>query len=192
MKENLRQLVRRIFLGATAAIAASTVSIPKNIEAKDLRYDDTNREEALKTLKESNSQKLVLMKPTDGTLTSFVFHRSHRSHSSHRSHYSSYTQPSKPKKEEPKKEEPKVQEKETKKSNLIDQYELGSRVLEKGMKGMDVAELQDSLVSKGYELKITGLFDDATEIIVKKFQEKMNLKETGKVDFLTMYFLKKR
>lgn len=192
MKENLRSLVQKIFLGATAAISASTVGMAKDADVKDMKFESLNEVTALKSLKESDTPKLVLMKPTDNSWTSFVFHRSHRSHSSHRSHYSSYTQPSKPKKQEPIKEELKNAEENNSESKQLQNFELGTRVLEKGMEGMDVAALQDSLVSKGYKLKITGSFDDSTEDVVKEFQKKMKLDETGKVDFLTMYFLKKR
>lgn len=187
MKENLKWLAKRIFLGATAAIAASTVGMPKNLEAKDLKLDDSNSETALKSLKESKTPKLVLMKPTDGTLTSFIFHRSHRSHSSHRSHYSSYTQPSKPKKVETPK-----QEDNNPGTKKVVNFKLGERNLKKGMEGLDVAELQDSLISKGYELKITAAFDDETEKAVKKFQKDTQIEVNGIVDFVTLYYLKNK
>ena len=59
-------------------------------------------------------------------------------------------------------------------------YALGERLLKKGMKGEDVAELQTLLTQLGFfNDKIDGDFGPKTEVAVKEFQQAQNLEVDG-------------
>lgn len=51
--------------------------------------------------------------------------------------------------------------------------------LKKGSSGSEVNALQTALTNKGYTLQSTGLYDDATEAAVKKYQQDMGLTADG-------------
>ena len=75
------------------------------------------------------------------------------------------------------------------------EYNLGDRVLKKGMFGNDVTQLRNILVSKGI---IQGeaftwniIFDETIEAAVKKFQQSVELNVSGEVDEPTVAELKK-
>ena len=74
-------------------------------------------------------------------------------------------------------------------------YNLGDRVLERGMRGTDATQLKNILIDKGFLEKpfVKGeiLFDDTMETALKKFQDSIGIDATGKVDMQTFYFLKK-
>lgn len=60
------------------------------------------------------------------------------------------------------------------------QYEFGSRILHRGMRGNDVKELQTKLQSLGYEVgPIDGIFGPLTEKAVKQFQKDNRIKVDG-------------
>lgn len=54
-------------------------------------------------------------------------------------------------------------------------------ILRSGSQGSDVERLQQDLSALGYEVEINGNFDENTEAVVKKFQEKYNLNVDGVV-----------
>jgi hypothetical protein len=56
----------------------------------------------------------------------------------------------------------------------------GSESLTKGDTGPMVSAVQQALLSRGYEVSVTGTFDDATVTAVKKFQKNVNLPVVGK------------
>ncbi|GAB6136985.1 peptidoglycan DD-metalloendopeptidase family protein [Halanaerobaculum tunisiense] len=66
-------------------------------------------------------------------------------------------------------------------SLTVQQVEAKSRVLERGMDGRDVRELQEDLVMLGEKIVIDGIFGPSTEKAVKQFQKKSNLPADGVV-----------
>lgn len=73
----------------------------------------------------------------------------------------------------------------------LEQHTLGTRVLKLGMEGTDVKELQELLVNKGYDVKISGFFGDETDRKVKSFQKTNNMSPDGKVGPTTLKALQK-
>jgi His-Xaa-Ser repeat protein HxsA len=201
MNNKLRDLVKKVILGATAAL--STHSLTASSKPSDFKIPDQNKqtEFTLTNLdKESKLPLLVLQKPSSQITESSFFHESHSSHASHASHEShashasGYTEPTytpPPTENIPKPVETKkpVEENNTTKSTNEMVFKLGSRILEKDMTGTDVAELQDLLVNKGYKIKVTATFDEVTEKALKAFQKKKKVDVTGKLDALTLYYL---
>jgi len=60
------------------------------------------------------------------------------------------------------------------------QYEFGSRILRRSMRGNDVRELQTKLQSLGYNVgPIDGIFGPLTEKAVMQFQRDNNIKVDG-------------
>jgi hypothetical protein len=57
----------------------------------------------------------------------------------------------------------------------------GLNSLAKGSTGPLVAVVQQALLSRGYQVTVSGTFDDATVLAVKKFQKNVNLPVVGKV-----------
>ncbi len=74
-------------------------------------------------------------------------------------------------------------------------YNLGDRLLRKGMYGSDVTQLKNILIDKAFLEKpfCKGKTDFNTEIeqALKKFQDSIEIEATGEVDTQTLYFLKK-
>lgn len=74
-------------------------------------------------------------------------------------------------------------------------YNLGDRVLRRGMSGTDVTHLKNILIDKkhlsGALVKGITLFDEEIEKAVKVFQNKLGIDVDGVVDAQTAYFLKK-
>lgn len=67
-------------------------------------------------------------------------------------------------------------------------YKLGDRVLYNYIEGPDVKELQQALISLGFDCGSYGAdgeFGDCTEMALRAFQEKQNLTVTGKYDTAT-------
>lgn len=198
MNNRLKSLVKKILITATAAISsapvvASTTAGPSSVANNPpaAKFSQENFE------KSSKHPKLVLEKPSRFNLGSYllavahVSHSSHSSHVSHASHASGYTQPQPP---PPAPEPDQNQGQITKQSadqGTKDQtlYKLGSRTLKRDMTGTDVAELQQLLIKKGYKTKITANYDSTTEDAVKRFQKKKNIRITGEVDALTLFYL---
>ncbi|MDK2879890.1 MAG: hypothetical protein PWR06_2606 [Thermoanaerobacteraceae bacterium] len=72
------------------------------------------------------------------------------------------------------------------------QYEFGSRILRRGMRGNDVRELQSKLQSLGYNVgPIDGIFGPLTEKAVMQFQKDNKLKVDGIVGPQTYDMLEK-
>lgn len=72
------------------------------------------------------------------------------------------------------------------------QYEFGSRILRRGMRGNDVRELQSKLQSLGYNVgPIDGIFGPLTEKAVMQFQKDNKLKVDGIVGPQTYEMLEK-
>lgn len=59
-------------------------------------------------------------------------------------------------------------------------YSVRLPLLQKGMERDEVKVMQELLFCRGYDLEITGVFDEATAITVMQFQKDMNLKRDGK------------
>ncbi len=72
-------------------------------------------------------------------------------------------------------------------------YNLGDRLLRKGMRGSDVTQLRNILIDKAFleEPFCNGKtdFDVEIERALKKFQDSIGIKATGEVDTQTLYFL---
>jgi peptidoglycan hydrolase-like protein with peptidoglycan-binding domain len=66
----------------------------------------------------------------------------------------------------------------------------GSRVLRKGLSGLDVYELQGLLNVNGYQLQRDGFFEEQTYQAVLGFQHEYKLRETGMVDRIMWAMLK--
>ena len=74
-------------------------------------------------------------------------------------------------------------------------YNLGDRLLKKGMQGTDVTQLKNILIDKEFIKKpfVKGKtdFDIEIERALKRFQDSIGIEATGEVDTQTLYFLKK-
>ncbi|PZV09709.1 MAG: peptidoglycan-binding protein [Leptolyngbya sp.] len=68
----------------------------------------------------------------------------------------------------------------------------GSRVLRKGLSGVDVYELQGLLNINGYEIARDGFFEDQTYEAVMEFQQQHKLRETGMCDRIMWAMLQNR
>ena len=203
MKVKLNSLVKKILLGATAALSTAPIQgFAATINKPDFKPNNTElRVSKYNTF--SKTPKLVLKKAINAIYASIGHrsHSSHASHASHASHYSgssysdpTYTTPPPPKVEKkvgPKKESNPVTNLSPDKQNKM-VYEFGSRALMKGHSGTDVVELQDILVRKGYKIKVTGDFSDETEVALKKFQKKHKIDQSGTMDVKTVYYLRKK
>ncbi len=201
MTNNLYSLLRKVFLGSLAGLAASSSS-NASTNAVVLKEDDgENRVEASFSKKIDLRPKLLLKKSSNDEW-SFMAHRSHRSHSSHRSHYShyssysggspggsssgsgGYTSPN-----------PGLQPNYNSSSTL----QFGARTLKLGMSGTDVTELVNILLRKKYlklddgSTTVTGTYnyDETVQDAVSQFQKDNNLPGDGVCGPSTVYFLKK-
>jgi hypothetical protein len=200
MKEKLNSIVKKILLGATAALTATPVQGLANPTRKINPPTISTEMSISKYDKYSKTPKLVLKKAINAIYAS-IGHRSHASHASHASHYSgsnystpTYTPPPPPKVEKkvtPKYNSEPIQNLSQDKQNIMI-YEFGSRALWKGHSGTDVVELQNILVRKGYKIQVTGDFNDETDLALKKFQKKHKIDPSGKMDVKTVYYLKKK
>jgi murein L,D-transpeptidase YcbB/YkuD len=199
MKNKLSSLLRKIFLGSLAGIAASNTNAANNNTITFNPNEDENKVESLLKKTIDLTPKLLLKKNSSNEWFAMA-HRSHRSHSSHRSHYSSssggtYTPPS-----------------NSGNSGLspgsgssnsgttTTALRLGSRTLKKGMSGTDVTELINLLLKKQYltldggGTQVTGTytFDAIVEGAVKKFQKDNGLTADGECGSTTIYYLKNK
>ena len=195
MNKILRTLVKKIILGATAALSTNPIFASPKSDGLNLTINSKQSELVLPNFnRESDVPNLVLQSPTQTNSETNLFHASHSSHASHASHashYSGYNDPN---------SAPPSDDNSITKSKATDQAEktknemihaLGSRTLRRNMVGTDVAALQDLLKSKGYKVNVTGSFDDPTEKAIRQFQSIQNIKITGEVDVLTLYYLNK-
>jgi hypothetical protein len=195
------------------------VELPGPIDAVQytiLKYDVDKSSPKLILQKPKSNFLSNLFHTSHRSHSSHSSHRSHSAHSSHSSHYSGYNSSptytpvpeikkpvEKPKEiyvpvetpAEIKLKLPAVKRlseyKDLKIDSSIDTlpHEFGSRTLELGMTGTDVAELQEILIKKGYKIKLTAKYDAKTEKAVAKFQHENELSISGKVDALTRFFL---
>ena len=56
---------------------------------------------------------------------------------------------------------------------------MGNTILQKGSQGDDVKEVQSLLRNLGYDVRTTGVYDDNTVEMVKRYQESIGLAEDG-------------
>lgn len=75
-------------------------------------------------------------------------------------------------------------------------YDLGDRLLKKGMRGSDVTQLKNILIDKGLLEKPFAkgsiVFDASLESALKAFQNSIGIDASGILDAQTLYFLKKQ
>lgn len=75
-------------------------------------------------------------------------------------------------------------------------YDLGDRLLKKGMRGSDVTQLKNILIDKGFLEKPFAkgsiVFDASLESALKAFQNSIGIDASGILDAQTLYFLKKQ
>ena len=208
MANKLTNLLRKVFLGSLAGIAAShTTTANTNFTFPEPNENENKFESALNR-KPDLSPKLLLKK-TSNDEWAFMSHRSHRSHQSHRSHYSSqgsghlshfshyssstggtnaypnsnnntYSPPSY--------------------SNSNSSLSLGSRNLSVGKSGTDVTQLINILIKKKYlstndgASYVTGIYeyDNTVRDAVKRFQRDNGLQADGICGPTTIYYLKNK
>src|SRR5258705_870360 len=203
-KFGFNQLAKQTFAILTASLSALMSNQSEATPVRphlDERHKNLNYENFQnKILKPKLVLKLNPSNPDKSIITQHTSHSSHRSHSSHSSHsshashYSSspsyrpsvptyqpsiptYTPPSsKSIPSPPKYTPPSVS---TASNSDLPYYALGSRNLYEGLKGTDVKELQQLLISLGYNLTANGVFGATTKVAVIKFQIANFLKADG-------------
>lgn len=78
---------------------------------------------------------------------------------------------------------------------VSENYDLGDRLLKRGMRGTDVTQLKNILIDKEFMEKpfVKGkiVFDIEIERALKKFQDSIGIDASGQTDTQTLYFLKK-
>ncbi len=75
-------------------------------------------------------------------------------------------------------------------SEELPKFPLGSRILELGQAGSDVAQLQAQLRELGYfQERVTGVFDRATQAAIVQFQQDRGLRSDGRVGSGTLQAL---
>lgn len=206
MTNKLTNLLRKVFLGSLAGIAASNTSTANTNIAVFEPTEADNKVESLLNRKPDLSPKLLLKK-TSNDEWAFMSHRSHRSHSSHRSHYSSYSGGgsgnSTPKSNsgiQPNYNNNSNSGSSTSSGSSTTALQLGARTLKRGMSGTDVTELVNILLRKKYlklddgSTMVTGsyTFDATIEGAVKKFQSDNGLTSDGVCGSTTIYYLKNK
>ena len=196
MRENLRDIVRRVLSSsllvsgtAAPAAAAEVIAVPTEFPANiaEAKLLTDGGEMVLR----DRRPRLILKRAAEATLELVSSHRSHRSHSSHRSHYSSSggrTTPSRPRTSPPPVYNPP--------SGTYSTAEFGQRVLRRGMRGADVAELMRLLVVHGHlsrdSVNTEALFTRAVEDAVRSFQRSRNVSADGIVGSTTALLLRRR
>jgi hypothetical protein len=217
------KLLRTLFMGSVASINATYGQAEEvNVDLSLIISVD----EAASTPSEGSLGKKLVLKLYDKNDLIAISHRSHRSHSSHRSHYSSQgghashfshyssssgtgtgtgsggrstgssgTTTTPP----PVRETPTPIETPVVTPSLAPKvYQLGDRMLIKGMVGADVTELINILIKRNYIKTADGskyligdaTFDETLETAVKLFQKNKSLASDGMVDPQTVYYLK--
>lgn len=205
MRESLRDIIRRVVsgsilvTGASTPVAAAVVADHPTVELPPPAAElSAASDVGVMVLREARPR-LVLKRAAESTLTLVSSHRSHRSHSSHRSHYSSsggggggYPR-STPRRTTPaRRSEPLPV---TGAYCVPVDVEFGSRLLQRGMCGSDVAELMRLLVAHGhlasYDVNSDSLFTYAVENAVREFQRSRQLDQDGKVGRVTSRHLRR-
>jgi hypothetical protein len=205
MRESLRDIVRRVLSGsilvtgaATPAAAAVVVDHPTVELPPPAAELSAAADVGVMVLREARPR-LVLKRAAESTLTLVSSHRSHRSHSSHRSHYSSsggrgggYRR-SYPRTTTPSRRSEPLPV--TGAYCVPVDVEFGSRLLQRGMCGSDVAELMRLLVAHGhlasYDVNSDSMFTFAVENAVREFQRSRQLDRDGKVGPVTSRHLRR-
>lgn len=198
MKENKKTGFRKLALKSFSVLSASLAAlIPNQNQASNLKPDNTNDN----LLNHKNIQKRILKpklvlklntkNPENSLLSMHASHSSHASHNSHSSHMSSspsYTPSNVPA------YTPTTPNSSTTNSTpkTPTAYLLGSRLLYKGCEGTDVQEVQTMLLNLGYDISVTGYYDDRTVEIVTKYQRDKGLYPDGKVGNNTLGSLKSK
>ncbi len=209
MTNKLKNLLRKVFLGSLAGIAASNTSSANTNMTVFEPAETDNKFESILNREPDLSPKLVLKKKTNVDWA-FMSHRSHRSHQSHRSHYSSqgsghvshfshYSSSAGGATSYPN---------TGKKSNNSspdfgssnNYLSLGYRNLSLGKFGTDVTELINILIKKGYlstkngSSYVTGIYeyDSTIQDAIKRFQQNNGLQANGICGPTTIYYLKNK
>lgn len=213
---SLRIKTASVIAGALAAIVGNKTEAAVTMHSGNTK--DANKHELKE--KRSLTKRLVLKLNFFDPRNSFsLMHTSHSSHSSHSSHASSsissghashvshvsssvspsYSEPSYTPMSIPETPSVKTNRSTTKTQSTPDTYTgtttveehvLGTRTLKLGMEGTDVEEMQELLISKGYEVKPSGFFGDETDKKVKAFQKDNHVTPDGKVGPSTLKMLK--
>lgn len=185
----LQELVRRVILGATAAMVAGSTPALAQEPSGGPRPDPGGESIVVGKGRSGARQakpKLILKRASKALSELYSFHRSHRSHSSHRSHYSSSV-PSAP----PRRPDTSQTVQPTTPAALTS---LGSRVLRRGMVGADVTQLMLILAKHGYlapgQINTSSEFTAPVEAAVRAFQSANGLQATGVADSQTIVLLK--
>lgn len=200
MAYKLSNLLKKVFFGSLAGIAASNTNTAYLGTLVFQPEDDDNKLESLINKKVDLSPKLIL-KRTSNDEWAFMSHRSHRSHSSHRSHYSSSSGGGSGNNNS--KSNSGIQSNTNINNiskNTTTTLQLGARTLKKGMYGTDVTELVNILLRKKYlklddgGTQVTGsyTFDETIEDAVKVFQSDNGLTSDGICGSTTIYYLKNK
>jgi hypothetical protein len=74
----------------------------------------------------------------------------------------------------------------------LSEVESGKSTLSWGVSGNSVTELQNLLISKGYELTPNGIFDWETDFAIVSYQSKNGINPTGIVDLQTLKSIKEK
>lgn len=196
MVNKLTTILRKVFLGSLAGIAASNVSATDFNNERYQPIEEDNKVESPYNKKKDLSLKLILKK-TENNEWLYMSHRSHRSHSSHRSHMSHFSSSSTFENPSPSSTSSASSSLRTT-NNETASYSLGSRTLRRGMKGTDVTELVNILINKKYltlddgKSRVSGsyTFDKTVEDAVKSFQSDVGLDNDGVCGPTTFYYLK--
>jgi murein L,D-transpeptidase YcbB/YkuD len=204
MKTKYTQFLKNVFLSSiTALIPSKSNATSYNLSKLESNIDVTN----ISSKKKADITPKLRIKFMDDNIylvmahASHSSHVSHASHSAHSSHYSSspsggsgtssdynYT---------PSKSNNNSGYTNTDNKKTVYEWNLGDRLLKKGMKGTDVKELIDILIQKGYFKKNDSENSDYNEFTlevensVKNFQKVNSIKADGIVGSTTVFYLKK-
>lgn len=208
MTNKLTNLLRKVFLGSLAGIAASNISTATTPTTFLEPNENENLNKLIFSHKPDLTPKLILKKNNNNEWA-FMSHRSHRSHQSHRSHYSSqgsghishfshYSSSAGGGSTYPNSSN--YYNNSIGSSNSNNYLSLGSRNLSLGKSGTDVTELINILIRKGYLTTntrlsyVTGIYeyDNTVMDAVKRFQRNNGLQDDGICGPSTIYYLKNK
>jgi peptidoglycan hydrolase-like protein with peptidoglycan-binding domain len=199
MRESLRDVIRRVLSGSilvTGTVVPSAAAAELEPPSIDFLPPSSEVKAATGTdeiVLRERRPRLVLRRAVESMLELVSSHRSHRSHSSHRSHYSSSGGRTTPRTQS----RPRPAPVYTPPSNpsVYRNADLGDRILVRGMRGTDVAELMRLLVLHGFlasnNVNTESLFDLNVEVAVKAFQRSQNVEDDGKVGPVTARLLRR-
>ena len=181
----LHDLARRIVTGSLASLSvASTSDAAPTLDAAP-PAPEPNAKELHWSSKPDLSKKLVLRLNVEGSVDA-ISHRSHRSHSSHRSHYSSRSSHSSHRSHYSSRSAPAPAPTPTPRysqPSYSTPRTLGSRTLQRGSVGTDVADLIRRLqrhgrISRSY-VSTSETYSSDVEAAVRSFQRSASLEADG-------------